>query len=153
MRVVACGDALFSSRNLARRLDRKLVDELVRADAGFANAEFCCPRHDTPPQPRRFTTSVKPEVLDELSDLNIRLVSFANNHAGDFGAQGVIDTIEAAEARGLLPGGIGRDLYEARSARFLDTPKGRIGFVAASSTRAAEFTASVPGNGIAARPD
>ena len=151
MRVVACGDALFSSRNLATRLDRKLVDEFARADAGFANAEFCCPRHDTPPQPRRFTTSVKPEVLDELSDLNIRLVSFANNHAGDFGGQGVIDTIEAAEARGLLPGGIGRDLYEARSARFLDTPKGRIGFIAASSTRAAEFTASVPGNGIAAR--
>ncbi len=152
MRIVACGDALFSSRNLARRLERKLVEELARADAVFANAEFCCPRRDTPPQPRRFTTAVKPEVLDELSDLNIKLVSFANNHAGDFGVQGVLDTIEAAEARNLIPGGIGRDLYEARAARFLDTPNGRIGLVAASATKAAEFTASAPGAGIAARP-
>lgn len=152
MRIVACGDALFSSRNLARRLDRKLVDEFVHADAVFANAEFCCPRRDTPPQPRRFTTAVKAEVLDEFSDLNIKLVSFANNHAGDFGVQGVIDTIEAAEARNLIPGGIGRDLHEARSARFLDTQNGRIGLIAASSTRAAEFTASAPGAGIAARP-
>jgi poly-gamma-glutamate synthesis protein (capsule biosynthesis protein) len=152
MRVIACGDALFSSRNLARRLDPKLVDEFLRADGVFANAEFCCPRHDTPPAPRRFTTAVRPEVLDELTDLNIKLVSFANNHAGDFGPQGVIDTIEAAEARGLISGGIGRSLYEARSARFLDTPSGRIGFVAASTTRAADFAASAPGSGISARP-
>jgi len=152
MRVVACGDALFSSRNLAKRLERKLVDELQRADAGFANAEFCCPRPDTPPAPRRFTTAVRPDVLDELADLNIRLVSFANNHTGDFGPQGVIDTLEAAETRGLIPGGIGRSLYEARAARFLDTPQGRIGLVAASTTRAADFTASAPGSGIAPRP-
>lgn len=152
MRVLICGDALFSSRNLAKRLDPRLVNDLVTADAAFANAEFCCPQHDTPPAPRRFTTAVRPEVLDELADLNIRLVSFANNHTGDFGPQGVIDTLEAAQARGLVPGGIGRSLYEARSARFLDTAKGRIALVAASATRAADFAASVPGNGIAARP-
>jgi poly-gamma-glutamate capsule biosynthesis protein CapA/YwtB (metallophosphatase superfamily) len=151
MRVIACGDALFSSRNLATRLSSRIVDQLARADAAFANAEFCCPRRGTPPAPRRFTTAVRPEVLDELADLNIRLLSFANNHAGDFGHQGVIDTIEAAEARGLLPGGIGHSLDEARSARFLDTPNGRIGLVATGSTRAAEFAASAPGKGIAAR--
>lgn len=152
MRVIACGDALFSSRNVAKRLDRRLVAEFTGADAAFANAEFCCPQPYTPPAPRRFVTAVKPEVLDELRDLNIKLVSFANNHAGDFGPQGVVDTLAAAEARNLVPGGIGRSLYEARSARFLDTPRGRIGLVAASTTRAAEFTASAPGSGIAARP-
>lgn len=152
MRVIACGDALYSSKNLVRRLDPRLVDTFQGADAAFANAEFCCPRHDTPPAPRRYTTAVREELLDELANLNIRLVSFANNHTGDFGPKGVIDTLEAVERRGLLPGGIGRDLYEARSARFLDTPNGRIGLVAASTTRAADFTASVPGAGVAARP-
>jgi poly-gamma-glutamate capsule biosynthesis protein CapA/YwtB (metallophosphatase superfamily) len=152
MRVVACGDALFSSRNLARRLDRRIVDALRGADAAFANAEFCCPRHDTPPAPRRFVTAVRPEVLDEFVDLNIRLVSFANNHAGDFGPRGVLDTLEAAESRNLVPGGIGRSLDEARAAKFLDTPSGRIALVAASTTRAADFAASAPGKGIVARP-
>ena len=95
MRIVACGDALFSSRNLASRLDPKIIDILSHADAVFANAEFSCPKLDTPPMPRRFITAVKPEVLEELADLNIRLVSFANNHTGDFGWQGVLDTIEA----------------------------------------------------------
>lgn len=152
MQIVACGDALFSSRNLANRLDRAIVDTLTGSDAAFANAEFCCPRPGTAPAARRFFTAVRPEVLDEFVALNIRLLSFANNHTGDFGQQGVLDTLEAAEARGLLPCGIGRSLYEARAARFFDTPKGRIGLVAASSTRAADFAAGEPGHGIAARP-
>jgi poly-gamma-glutamate synthesis protein (capsule biosynthesis protein) len=122
------------------------------ADAVFANAEFCCPRHDTSPAPRRWTTAVRADVLDELVDINIRLVSFANNHTGDFGPQGVLDTIAAAEARRLIVGGIGRNLYEARAARFLNTPKGRIGLVSACSTRADIFAASAPGNGVTARP-
>ena len=117
MRIIACGDALFSSRNLARRLPSQLVTLFQDADAVFANAEFCCPRMGTAPAPRRFITAVRPEVLDEFVELNVRLLSFANNHTGDFGGQGVIDTIEEATARNLMAGGIGRSLDEARAAR------------------------------------
>jgi poly-gamma-glutamate synthesis protein (capsule biosynthesis protein) len=152
MRIVACGDALFSSRNLAGRLDRRLLAALADADATFANAEFCCPKPDTPPMPRRFQTAVSPRALDELAALGVNLVSFANNHTGDFGPQGVRDTIEAAEARDLAYAGIGASLAEARSARFLDTPNGRVALVAASTTRSAEFLASIAGKGIAPRP-
>jgi poly-gamma-glutamate capsule biosynthesis protein CapA/YwtB (metallophosphatase superfamily) len=151
MRVVACGDALFSSRNLIERLDQRLVSELAGADAVFANAEFCCPAYERPPMPRPFLTAVRPEVLDEFRDLNIKLISFANNHTGDFGWEGAVDTIEAAEARGLIPCGVGRSLEEARAAQFLDTSNGRVGIVAASSTRSNEFRASTAGAGIAAR--
>ncbi|SEQ23015.1 poly-gamma-glutamate synthesis protein (capsule biosynthesis protein) [Faunimonas pinastri] len=152
MRIIACGDALFSARNLARRLPRSLVETLAGADAVFANAEFCCPARTTSPAPRRFSTAVKPEVLDEFVDLNIRLVSFANNHTGDFGAQGVIDTIEAAEERGILSSGIGRSLDEARAAQFLDLPEGRVSLISAGTTRATEFAASPAGRGVPARP-
>ena len=33
MRFIVCGDALFSSRNLAKRLDKTLVERLQNADA------------------------------------------------------------------------------------------------------------------------
>ena len=151
MRILACGDALFSSRNLVNRLDSRLVSELSGADAVFANAEFCCPAYERPPMPRPFLTAVRQEVLDEFRDLNIKLVSFANNHTGDFGWEGAVDTIMAAESRGLIPCGVGRSLEEARAARFLDTPNGRVGIVAASSTRSSEFRASSAGTGIPAR--
>ncbi|MFE8151926.1 CapA family protein [Brenneria goodwinii] len=153
MRIIACGDLLFSSRNLAKRLDKRIVDQLSAADAVFANAEFCCPKPTTPPAAGRgYITSVKPATLDEFVDLNIKLVSFANNHTGDFGWEGVIDTIEAAEERGLIHCGVGRNLDDARAARFFDTPKGRVGVVAVSSTRSEVFAASVAGGSAVARP-
>ena len=43
MRFIVCGDALFSSRNLENRLDKKIVEKLKSADGGFVNAEFCTP--------------------------------------------------------------------------------------------------------------
>lgn len=152
MRIVACGDALFSSTNLAQRLDPKLIQLLKDSDGTFANAEFACPRATTPPAPRRFITAVSPGAIDELMSIGINLLSFANNHTGDFGPQGVIDTIEAADSRGVLWSGIGRSLEEARAAKFRDTPNGRIGIVSTSTTRASEFAASSPGRGIQPRP-
>lgn len=152
MRIVACGDALFSGGNLANRIDPALLKILGDADGAFANAEFCCPARTTPPAPRRFITAVGPNAIDEMTSIGLNLISFANNHTGDFGAQGVVDTIEACEARSVIPSGIGRSLEEARAARFRDTPKGRIGLVSMSTTRSAEFAASSPGTGIPARP-
>lgn len=152
MRVVICGDSLFSSRNLINRLDKRVVNTLLSADAVFTNAEFSTPKHTRPPRLRMYLTSVKPETLDEFVDLNIRLISFANNHTTDYFWQGTLDTIEAAEARNLIPCGVGRNLEDARKARFLDTAKGRVGVVAASSTRAEMSVASMGGADVVPRP-
>ncbi|EUC00024.1 Capsule synthesis protein, CapA [Rhizobium sp. CF080] len=151
MRLIAGGDALFSGGNLAERLDEKLLEEFEAADAVFANAEFICPNYGTPPAPRRFMTAVGIQAVDELTSIGVNLLSFANNHTGDFGHQGVIDTIEACEERGVIHSGIGRSLEEARMAQFLDTAKGRISLISTSTTRSAEFAASSPGAGISPR--
>lgn len=152
MRVILCGDLLFSSRNLAKRLDPNVVKILQEADAVFCNAEFSTPRQGTPPGLCMYLTSVPQDILDEFVDLNIRLISFANNHTTDYGWQGCLGTIEAAEARKLIACGVGRNLEDARKARFLDTAAGRVGVVTASSTWADRAVASMPGADVVARP-
>lgn len=153
MKFVACGDLLFSSRNLAKRLDQRVVKVLQEADAVFANAEFCTPKKTSAPAcGRGYITSVSPDTLDEFVDLNIKLVNFAHNHTGDFGIDGMLDTMEAAEARGIQTVGLGRSLDEARKACFVDTTSGRVAVVGAGATRSEVFAASNPGNGVAARP-
>ena len=153
MRFIACGDSLFSSRNLKNRLNPQLVELLLSADGVFTNAEFCTPDPETPPAAGRgYMTSVRPSLLDEFASLNIRMLSFVNNHTGDYGWQGVLDTMKAAEDRNLIPCGLGRSLREARLPKFLDTPSGRVGIVATSSTRSEVFAASDAGAGVAARP-
>ena len=153
MRFIACGDSLFSSRNLRNRLDEGVVEKLLSADGVFSNAEFCTPEPSTPPAAGRgYMTSVRPSLLDEFVSLNIRMLSFVNNHTGDYGWQGVLDTMKAAEDRGLIQCGLGRSLREARLPKFLDTASGRVGVVATSSTRSEVFAASDAGAGVAARP-
>lgn len=153
LRFVVCGDALFSSRHLEKRLEKSLVDWLKSADGAFVNAEFCTPGPTTPPAcGRGYMTSVRPDTLDEFVDLKIPMVGFVNNHTGDYGWQGVLDTMEAAEARGLIPCGLGRSLREARLPKFWDTPEGRVGIVATSTTRSEVFAASDSGAGVPPRP-
>ncbi len=152
MRVILCGDSLFSSRNLASRLDKRVVDLLKSADAAFTNAEFSTPKPTTPPGLCMYLTSVRQETLDEFVDLNLRMVSFANNHTTDYGWQGAMETMDAAQARGLIACGVGQNLEDARKARFLDTAKGRVGVVAACSTWSERALASMPGADTAARP-
>ena len=153
MKIVLCGDSLFSSRNLSKRIDKRVVELLQSADAVFTNAEFSTPKHSRPPDPHGFyLTSVRPETLDEFVDLNIELISFANNHAVDYGWQGTLDTIEASEARKLIYCGVGRNLEDARKARFLDTAKGRVGVVATCSTWPERSLASMGNADVVARP-
>ena len=152
MKIVLTGDALFSSRNLAKRLDPKVVEILQSADAVFTNAEFSTPKRNTPPGLCMYLTSVCQETLDEFVDLNIRLVNFANNHTTDYGWQGALETIEASEQRGIVPCGVGRNLLDARNAKFLDTSKGRVAVVGACSTWADRAVASMPGAEVVARP-
>lgn len=154
LHVVAAGDCLFSSRNLASRLDPKILKELKDADAVTANAEFTCPKPeiDAPAAGRGYITSVREDTLDEFNDLNIKLLNFANNHTGDFALAGMINTLNAARKRGLIPVGLGRSLDEARLPKFLDTPNGRVGVVSACATRSEMFAASNAGGETIARP-
>ncbi|MEK3716583.1 CapA family protein [Paenibacillus sp. FSL R7-0333] len=153
MKFLVSGDALFSSSNLYKTMDPELLQLLKGADEVFTNAEFVTPRLNTAPASGRgYQTSVRPKALDEFGKLNIRYVSFANNHTGDYGTQGLVDTIEEAEARGLTPLGVGMSLHEARKPVFVDTADGRIAIITIDVTRSEVFAASNPGNGVPARP-
>ncbi|MGX7195848.1 CapA family protein [Enterococcus olivae] len=153
MKMIFAGDALFSSRNLKETIDEQVFKKLQSADFAFANAEFVTPKHTTAPAAGRgYQTSVRPETLDEFSDLNIRYVSFANNHTGDYGIEGLLDTIDAAKSRNLVPLGVGYSLSEARKPTFIDSKDGRIGIVTVAVTRSEVFAAADGGNGVVSRP-
>jgi poly-gamma-glutamate capsule biosynthesis protein CapA/YwtB (metallophosphatase superfamily) len=152
MRVVATGDSLFSGGNLRAKVDKRVLDVLASGDAAFTNIEFSCPAKGLPPTPKRFITSTGPGALDELLSLGLNLFSAANNQMGDFGHPGVVTTLEEMERRKMAFAGLGRSLSEARAARFLETKAGgRVGLVAATTTRAALYAASNAGMGIVPR--
>ncbi|MFA4964885.1 MAG: CapA family protein [Thermoleophilia bacterium] len=59
-------------------------------------------------------------------------VSLANNHVGDFGERGVVDTLEACRAAGLLTVGAGADVQAAEAPLVVERGGVRLAFVAAT---------------------
>ncbi|WP_251546857.1 CapA family protein [Limosilactobacillus caecicola] len=153
MKITLTGDSLFSSTNLNQRLDPAIITILDAAQINFTNAEFTTPRSTTAPAAGRgYTTAVAPNRIAELTNLGFNLINFANNHSGDFGIQGILDTYRAATNAGIEPLGIGRSYDEAIKPRFIDLPNLRVAIVSATTTRSEVFLASNAGNGVAARP-
>ena len=75
-----------------------------------------------------------PSVARDLKEMGFGLVSRANNHATDWGTEGMLETDRLLDDAGIVHAGTGAHRAAARAVRYLDTTGGRIGLVAAASS-------------------
>ena len=66
--------------------------------------------------------------------MGINIVSMANNHAGDWGEEGLIATLATVDAAGLVEAGAGASLGEARKRGVVYSPRGTVALIATAST-------------------
>ena len=85
-----------------------------------------------------------PGVAKDIAAMGFDVVSLANNHANDWGPEGLYETMARLDAAGLVHAGSARNLQAARSPRYHDGARGRVGLVAASSTFPASSKAGDP---------
>ena len=132
----------------------KLFDLIRGADAAFTNLETLFHDYEMPPAHESGGTWMRtePPILKELVWAGFDLVSRANNHAGDFGAQGAQITSRYVREAGLVEAGVGNSLTEAREARFLETPRGRVALISAASTFTPHSRAGNTRGDMPARP-
>ena len=90
--------------------------------------------------------------MKELVWAGFDMVSLANNHTGDYGADGMRITKRHVAAAGLVHAGAGEDLAEAREAAFLDTAGARVAIVSVASTFPDHSRAGAARNGVRGRP-
>ncbi|MCY1045814.1 CapA family protein [Corallococcus sp. bb12-1] len=89
-----------------------------------------CPYTDsTQKLPKNFNFKARPELVNVLKAGNVGVVSLANNHMMDYGAQGLLDTLTTLEAAGVPFFGAGRNLAEARRPAILSVGGLRIAFL------------------------
>ena len=111
--------------------------ELIRgADAAFTNLEMLF--HDYEPYASAASGGTymraDPVLVKDLVWAGFDMVSRANNHTGDYGVLGMDLTTKYVAEAGLVQAGVGHSLAEAREARFLETPKGRVALISMAST-------------------
>lgn len=139
--LAAVGDCIIA-RPISQTKDAAFagVASLLRdADATFGNFEgsaFDIRRFKGYPQAEFGGVWIigVPEVAKDLRSLGFDLMSRANNHATDWGPEGMRLTSQVLDEAGIVHAGVGEHRAAARAGRAVDTPKGRIGLVSMAST-------------------
>jgi poly-gamma-glutamate synthesis protein (capsule biosynthesis protein) len=75
-----------------------------------------------------------PAVARDLAELGFQIMSRANNHALDWGIEGMRETSRHLDAAGIVHAGSGEHAGPARAPRYLETAHGRVGLVSFAST-------------------
>ena len=124
-----------------------LAPVLRAADVGFANLEFPVGEAALvkPGGSREFFHDVP--LCSALRRAGVRVVSLANNHMMDCGPEGLLRTLDACRAAGLLAVGAGRDLAQACEPALLEVRGRRLAVLAFA--QAAEDAATANAAGVA----
>ncbi len=130
-----------------------VLPELDSADILVGNLE-CAITNSTERQPKSYTFAASPDAAKALSLGGFDLLSLANNHAMDYGSQGLFDTLNILEQNGIAAVGAGANSAEAHTPiifernglrlaflAYVDVPNENAGF----DTRSWIATASQPG--------
>ena len=135
--IAVVGDAMISRRMRAFRELHflKLVDIIRNADVSIANLEFLFHDYESSWEWTRGTyTRSDPKNLNELKWMGFDAVLTANNHAYDFSEGGFLTTLRHLEDVDLPHAGGGQDLDHSRAPAYVDSPRGRVAVMSASST-------------------
>jgi poly-gamma-glutamate synthesis protein (capsule biosynthesis protein) len=150
MSIAVVGDAMLSRRLRPFREPNflRLAELLRQTDLSVANLEFLFHDYEHAWQWTRGTyTRSDPKNLAELKWIGIDAVFAANNHSYDFSEGGYFTTLKHLEEMDIPHAGGGKDLDHARAPAYVDTPRGRVAIMSASSTFS-EISRAGPG-----RPD
>jgi poly-gamma-glutamate capsule biosynthesis protein CapA/YwtB (metallophosphatase superfamily) len=155
-RLIATGDSILTRKlSAVDRPEFAAVVDLIRsADVSFTNLEMVFPGPGRMPSATYHGThlGVDPTLLDEFGWMGFDVYGMANNHATDYGTNGLAASMAELRARGMAFAGAGHTLREARRAVYVATPRGRVALISAGSSNARLSVAADPGDGDIGRP-
>lgn len=108
-------------------------DRIKSADLGFCQLEVNLTARGARLPQARHTIRGKAEIADALVETGLGLVSFAGNHCMDWGAEGLLDTLENLARAGAVQMGTGPTIAEARAPAIVERNGVTIGIVAVNS--------------------
>jgi len=131
-----------------------MFEVIRKADVAFTNFETLIHDFTLPgAQQSGGTYMGSPRfITDELAWAGFDLLSLANNHANDYGVDGMRSTVAALSKTNFVYAGVGENLALARRPGYLDTPKGRVAIISASSSFPPPIVAGAQRKDMPGRP-
>lgn len=137
-------------RDLAGCISADLIERLQKSDIFMLNNEFTFSNRGTPLDGKYYTFRANPDRVSILTGLGTDVVSLANNHVYDFGADSFYDTMSILKDNGIPYFGGGKDYNEACRPVFFIVNGMKIGFVGATRAEKIRYTpgASIDSPGV-----
>jgi poly-gamma-glutamate capsule biosynthesis protein CapA/YwtB (metallophosphatase superfamily) len=149
--LAATGDLMMNRPLIRNEMDERtnLVYRLLKeADLAFVNLEV--PLTDRGIASDKIVSfRADPVLAGELKAIGTDIVTFANNHAMDFGPEGFLQTLDALDQVGMPRVGAGRNLAEALAPTVLEVGGLKVAFVGFATTLPAGSAARQDRAGIA----
>ena len=127
-------------------LDEGIREEIRQADLFMANMEFPFTERGTKAADKQYTFRLPESRFRILEETGVDIVTLANNHILDYGEQGLSDSLDLLEAKGLPAVGAGRDLEQASALQILEVKGKKIGFLGTSRVYMSADWAAGPGH-------
>ncbi len=159
---LAAGGDVLGDRQVGVYIDKhggaaplaKVAHLLSDAHVAFVNLESPLSDKGARKTSKDVTFRGRVALVEGLASAGIDVVSLANNHALDWGAPALLDTIDRLTAAGVAHSGAGADLAAARAPALLVTPAGKVAVLAYTSILPEGFAAGADRAGVnPARPD
>lgn len=123
---------VYDSKGITSVLSEELISRFINSDLAMVNQEFPFSLRGEPMEDKQYTFRVDPKKVSLLTDLGIDVVSLANNHALDYGTDALLDSMETLEEAGITYVGVGSNLSEAKTTRYLKSNGKTIAILSAS---------------------
>jgi poly-gamma-glutamate synthesis protein (capsule biosynthesis protein) len=138
--VGSSGSALFKS----------VAPTFEKSDFGFVNLESPLTTGGEPQGWKDVVIKGNPALAPAMADSGINVVTLANNHAGDMGDSGLLDTLVYCKDAGITVVGAGKDLERAMSGAVLTTTDGtKVAFLGFSDVLPVGYPATSTSPGTA----
>lgn len=115
---------------------KNIIPYMNNGDIIFANLE--CPITDKEKfikDKEKILFRCSSEIIDTLKDINVNIVSLANNHTFDCNYKGMVETIQLLKEADIKHTGAGSDIFEARTPVIFEVNNQKIGFLSYSWTK------------------
>ena len=124
--------SVYDANGIQGILSETLLEKFQMADFAMVNQEFPFSLRGTPMENKQYTFRVNPEKVRVFQEMEIDMVSLANNHAIDYGQDAFLDTLDTLAAANITYVGVGRDLVEAKTTRYIENKGKKIAVLSAS---------------------
>lgn len=117
------------------------ADVFQSSDVNFFNCEGVYTDREVTVPSQHSASSTPPVNFRAMPWAGFNVMSMANNHGYDRGAEGLLDTIDVARSHDVLVSGAGRNLDEARRPAIIERKGTKVAFLSYNCVGPVEFAA------------